>query len=555
MSRLSDVVKEQRLNGTLRKDETVTNFMGGDSYVCTPLTTLKIITASSIFGEPSYYRDGGLGKNKSKSYLKCYNIWEGLKEFTLIPNEYESKTTTEIMTEAIDKALDYDFVGTLNWAVELRNEYNIRLNPQIIMVRAALHENRAKYTQNNGVDFRHIERMVMRRADEPMVQMAYYLYLNKGKKNKIPSILKRSWADKLSSLDAYGVNKYKNAEIGMINGVRICHAHSAVIDELMQTGSVTVDEEQTTWEQMRSAGKSWAYILENCRIGHMALLRNLRNIFTELNNVKIADAVIDELKRGVPKGKQFPFRYYTAYKMIKKSNINHKDIILDALEDCIDISVDNMPKMHGKVICLTDNSGSAWGSFTSEYGSVVVAEIDNLSAIITAKNSDEGYVGVFGDKLNIIPVSKHDKVLRKMEEVNNAGKHIGMSTENGIWIFFRDALKNKDKYNTIFIYSDMQAGHGGLYGVNPDEYKEYLVSYRGYRKFINVFKLLLDYRKTVNRNVNMFSVQTAGYDNVLIPETTYRCSIMSGWTGKECVYADAMIKIWDDMESNNKSRQ
>ena len=53
----------------------------------------------------------------------------------------------------------------------------------------------------------------------------------------------------------------------------------------------------------------------------------------------------------------------------------------------------------------------------------------------------------------------------------------------------------------------------------------------------------------------MFSVQTAGYDNVLIPETTYRCSIMSGWTGKECVYADAMIKIWDDMEQNNKSRQ
>ena len=227
MSRLSDVVKEQRINNTLRKDETVTNFMGGDSYVCTPLTTLKIITASSIFGEPSYYRDGGLDKNKSKSYLERYSVWEGLKKFTLVPNEYENKSTTEIMTEAIDKALDYDFVGTLNWAVELRNEYNIRLNPQIIMVRAALHEKRVKYTQNNDVDFRRIERIVMRRADEPMVQMAYYLYLNNGKKNKIPSILKRSWADKLSSLDAYGVNKYKNAEIGMINGVRICHAHSA----------------------------------------------------------------------------------------------------------------------------------------------------------------------------------------------------------------------------------------------------------------------------------------------------------------------------------------
>ena len=58
MSKLSKAVSEMNQANSLRLDETVKNFMGGDSYVINPLDTLKMITASSIFGEPSYYRDG-----------------------------------------------------------------------------------------------------------------------------------------------------------------------------------------------------------------------------------------------------------------------------------------------------------------------------------------------------------------------------------------------------------------------------------------------------------------------------------------------------------------
>ena len=41
------------------KDETVVNFMQGRSYRIDALDTLKMVTASSIFGEPAYYRAGG----------------------------------------------------------------------------------------------------------------------------------------------------------------------------------------------------------------------------------------------------------------------------------------------------------------------------------------------------------------------------------------------------------------------------------------------------------------------------------------------------------------
>ena len=60
------------------------------------------------------------------------------------------------------------------------------------------------------------------------------------------------------------------------------------------------------------------------------------------------------------------YRYKTAFTQIKKSDVNHKQLILDTLEECMDISCDNMPKLSGKTCCLSDNSGSAWGAFNSE---------------------------------------------------------------------------------------------------------------------------------------------------------------------------------------------
>ena len=55
MSKMTKVVKEQRNSLT---EKAVVNFMGGVSFELNPLDTLKMVSASSIFGEPQYYRDG-----------------------------------------------------------------------------------------------------------------------------------------------------------------------------------------------------------------------------------------------------------------------------------------------------------------------------------------------------------------------------------------------------------------------------------------------------------------------------------------------------------------
>ena len=550
MSKLIRSLKEKR---SAQKTGAQTNYMGGISFTVNPLDTLKMVTASSIFGEPQYYRHGEFGE----AYIKdgIYRLHLLFRDYDVIGDHFDGMKTSQVMEKVIDDALSYDFEGTLRWAAVLRSNYFMRLNPQVIMVRAALHPDRVRFNQEHPGLFSEINRQVMSRADEPGSQLAYYLYRS-GSKKKIPSVLKRNWAAKLSSLNAYQVHKYKNTGLGLIDVVRISHAHSDVLDELMQTGNIVVPEQDSTWETMRSSGKSWKEIYKSGVLGHMALLRNLRGIFTEIEDRDLCRKILETLKQGVPSGKQFPFRYYSALRAVKANNdIHHKPQIIDALEECMDIACDNMPALKGKTICLSDNSGSAWGTLTSEYGSVVVAEIDNLSSVITAYNSEEGYAGIFGDKLEIHPVTKRNGVLKQAADLSiKGGLTVGKATENGIWIFFRDAIDKKIHWDNIFIYSDMQAGHGGLYGTaeGKAEYKA-----RGYDcigSYVHVAKLIAEYRRTVNPKVNVFCVQTAGYTNVLVPEYGYRTNIMYGWTGKEAIFADAMIRFWDEKEQNNQQQ-
>lgn len=561
MSRLSKAASVLAENQKLKPDEIVTNFMGGESYKLSPIETLKMIAASSIFGEASYYRDN---KIKDGIYRPDDEI---IPDLLLTDNE--NLSTTEVFTRAIDNALDYDFGATLNIAVSLRNKYNMRLNPQVIMVRAALHPKRKEWTDKNPGEFNKYEKLCMLRADEPATQLSYFLFVNNGKKTKMPSILKRSIADKLSGLSRYQVNKYKNHEIGMINAVRLTHANSPVLDELMKTGTVIVKEDQQTWEQKRSAGMSWVDILKTTRMGHMALLRNIRNVFTEIDDKTLCEAYMSDLKDGVLDGKQFPFRYESAYRMIKESNVNHKQYILDCLEECIDIAVDNLPRLKGKTVCLSDNSGSAWGAFTSEYGSETVAKIDNLSSVIAGACSDEGTVIKFGNSYLSFPVSKRNGLLTQAEAISKNGMYdVGGNTEGGVWKFFKHIIENKEWYDNIFIFSDMQAGVGGLYGTQADM-SEYMSTGFGFNKYmipksvkerhdirghINVYKLILEYRKKVNPKVNVFCVQTGGYDNVLIPQMSYRCAMLTGWTGKEILFASEYIKQWDEIEKKRSTQ-
>ena len=45
--------------------------------------------------------------------------------------------------------------------------------------------------------------------------------------------------------------------------------------------------------------------------------------------------------------------------------------------------------------------------------------------------------------------------------------------------------------------------------------------------------------------MNVFTIQTAGYNDSILPQNFERVAIMAGWTGKEVVYAQKLIEKWD----------
>jgi hypothetical protein len=118
-------------------------------------------------------------------------------------------------------------------------------------------------------------------------------------------------------------------------------------------------------------------------------------------------------------------------------------IVLEGLNRCVLESVESIPPMKGRVDCLSDNSGSSRGGIVSEYGTVNVYEIANLSAILTAyRATDGGSVWVFGDRLEEYVVTKKP-ILEQLEDVNTIGYRIGASTETGVWLFWAKCIREK----------------------------------------------------------------------------------------------------------------
>lgn len=510
-------------------DKSHLNFMGGRSFdLSDPIAKLRLAASSCFFGEPMYYhRDSKSTPVKhspvgrlSDSLVK--HLANELNE--LSPVEWRTMSPAELMEKAIKDALDFDIEKTLQEAVRLRTEENIRTTPQVILVAAANHPKSKK----TGL-IRRYGGLIMQRADEPAVVMAYQI-AKYGK--PIPNSLKRAVADKLKSLNSYQLAKYRMESRVMktVDVVNLVHPEATPAIDSLVKGTLTNDS--NTWESLiskeGSTKESWTAALD--LMGHMALLRNLRNLVDKGVN---PDLFIDKLVAGAPTGKQLPFRYFSAYKALT----NAPGRVLDAVEECLMQSIENLPKFSGVTACLCDNSGSAQGTTTSSMGTMRVSEIANLTGILAAMASDEGSLGIFGDNLQTIPVRKKSSVFDLMDKANKVAAGIGQGTENGIWLFLDKAIRNKEHYDNIFVFSDMQAGHGGLYGT----VQNYPVL-PGTGNRIDVPKLVNKYRKEVNKNVNVFLVQVAGYQDTIIPEFYDRTYILGGWGDGLLNFASSMIK-------------
>jgi hypothetical protein len=526
-----------------KKKDAHLNFMGGPSYFLkNPVAQLQMAAASCFFGEPQYYHDGTDGKKPSRKNPR-YHTGSRLTDAQLRylrktldaidPQEWRGQDSQTRMETAIDKALEHDPEATLQLAADLRNKWFIRTTPQVILVRAA-HNKQVKGTSL----VRQYARHIIKRADEPAVGLAYQIAAY-GRK-KIPNALKKAWKDYLENANEYSLGKYRmeNRTVKTVDVVNLVHPASEVVNKLVRGDLKTTGK---TWESIRSAGGSWEEALGV--MGHMALLRNLRNL---LQKGVDTDLFVEKLKGGAATGKQLPFRYYSAYNAVRSIADGQ---VLDAIEECLEQSLGNLPQFKGKVMSLADNSGSATGTTTSSLGTMRMSTIANLQSVITGKVAEKGYVGVFGDGLKTMAIRKGSSVFDQLDKMEKMGAGIGGGTEHGIWLFWDKAIKNKEHWDHVFVYSDMQAGHGGLYGTGG--YNDYIWddgSRYGRSTYIDVPKLINTYRAKVNPNVNVYLVQVAGYQDTIVPEYYNRTYILGGWSDQLLKFAAEMSGLMDGQQ-------
>jgi len=547
---INKTVKKEKVLGYAESAGAHRNFMDGISFnVRNPLVRLYAVASSSFFGEPSYYK-GCSPKRKLMSIGRflspSLNDYDRRHLHCMLESydpqyKWRKLTPAQTIERCIDEALDEDPITTLQIAIDLRNRDNIRVTPQVILVRAANHRKvrgglpGSKNTQPSMIA-EAAEKIILR-MDEPATGLAYQLH---AFGRPIPNSLKKAWARKLKSANSYQLAKYRmdNRVVKTVDAANLAYGkgfygHKGPIGDLMRD-ELRLGGDNKTWESMRSDGASW----EDCIpvMGHMALLRNIRNFEQD----KVSHHWLDKFINGARTGRQLPFRYYTAYNELR--NIA-SPFVLDAIEQAMMLSLEVQEPIPGKSLVLSDNSGSAWGCPISEMSTVAVAQIGNLMGIMTAQLSDEGWVGVFGDRLEMMTIRKRSSIFDMEDKLNDMGQRVGGGTENGIWLAFEKALNDHTFYDNIFVYSDMQAGHGGLYGIPGNGMpSEYSWKSRG-RKYVDVAKLVNIYRAEVNPQVNVFLVQIAGYEDTLLPEYYERTYIMGGWSGYILKFAAKMASL------------
>ena len=541
----------------------VKNFMNGKCFESfNPITELHMISLSGFLGEPSYYDHN-------------YKIQSRINIDNYLILDQKNLSRDEIFLNACEKALDYDFKGTLLFAVKCRNEFFMRKSTAQILAIAAKHHKRVEFNLNNPMIFRNvIIECCLIPSDLTSIHNSWISLV--GSKSGFPTFMKRAFEDYLKNLSSYQLEKYRKDCIDM---VRICHINKKSlkcnldkngddrdISKIMKDGKLFLSDGELKWETLRSRGLEWIEILEalEWRMPHMAALRNIRNFASSDPGIKNMNKYLEMLLSGVENGKQFPFRYISAYNNFKNYRVgvnpkkkNYKvreikpiyiNLIIFCLEECLQKSMKCYPCLEGDVISLSDNSGSAHGTFTSTYGTVTISDIDNLSSLFSAYNcTGRGVVGLFGDNLKLYEVDKKRTLLEQYQEIRKISTTVGMSTENGVWLFFKNAFEDPKnyKFDHWFCYSDMQVGHGNLYGNDKTMDSIFRVDNSEY---IEIHECLNKYRKNVNSKINTYMVQTGGYNNAILPELLYRGVILSGWTGNEVKYAYEFSKLWNQIE-------
>ena len=385
---------------------------------------------------------------------------------------------------------------------------------------------------------------------------------------KIPNSMKKGFSSVLSNLSPYQIDKYKmnRKSLSLIDIVNLLHPtpsdkNREAYRRLMHGESLAGTYDLKILEkEMAETGKNANNEQELILAKHdaikavlesgmpiMNLLRNLRNIM--LYAPDLIDNAIEQLTNHnkIINSKLLPFRFMSAYDAVNElkiedydsetsikfesdiSNINSeklkllKEKVSKALEDAMSIACQNVPDLEGNCAILIDHSGSVRGnsyrsSTVSPWSNVKTAHIGNLFGSIVAFKQNDVYIGMFGDKLISPKIDRNIGLLEFNKYTYDEGNSCGGATENGLYEFLRNVIKEKKHIDNFIVFSDMEIGNGGEGGWDNSSSVKY--------KFKDLFK---EFRK-INPNCLTVCCNIRAQSGTSVFNPNLKILNVSGWS-------------------------
>ena len=445
-----------KFNTTLPKQKTLTeNLAGGQAYTQSSELALVSLLLTSFVND-QFYRG--------------------------------AKDTLNDLKKLSEKVKDKEFVAKS--AIYARDKFGMRSITHALAGELTSQLNGAEW----GKDFYN---KVVVRVDDMTEILSYYLAYKTEKDNpKFPNSLKKGFAKAFDKFDGYQLAKYKgeNKEVKLVDIVNLVHPVPTVRNkealELLVKGEL---KNTDTWEAKLSQvgqiaeseeeladlkSNAWSELISSRKLGYFALLRNLRNIITQSpQSVKVAcEMLVDE--KLIKNSRVLPFRFATAYDEINKigSSKEVRDVLV-AINEALEVSIQNVPKFDGETLVVMDVSGSMMGR---------ASEIASLFGAVLAKanNCD---VMTFATDANYKSYNPLDSVM----SIRNSFKYSGGGTN-----FKAIFTKANKKYDRIIILSDMQG-------------------WMGYTSPSSQFN---SYKNKFGANPFVYSWDLAGYGTLQLPE-------------------------------------
>ena len=478
---------------------------------------------------------------------------------TFLSGDHYYETEKEVVNRIVNKLNEVDPLFAAKLALYVRNEGNLRSVSHLI---AATIAKRASGTEWSK---RFYNKIVVRPDDMSEILSAYAVQnkMDLKKIRKIPNAIKKGFKTALERLDAYQIDKYKmnSRQVKMLDLVNLFHPkgtqrnqqayHNLVNGEsLAGLYASKVLEKEMTKAGQKTQGKSVQEkeaakkeaienVLSNVKgMPIMNLLRNLRNII--LYAPKSVDDACAQLtnETAVLNSRLLPFRFATAYEEIEKMSFSDKksdtsiafeedynnqtitatefaelkEKVLNAIEDALQISCQNIPELDGNsTAIMVDHSGSVRGdeggsSRVSAFSKTTTAMIGNLFGSMMAYRQKNVYIGLFGDRLIPVKIDRSQRLLDFNRYSFNEGAKCGGSTEQGIYDFFRQAVREKKKIDNIIVFSDCQIGSSGStswYGTSGTErsatFQDLIKQFRKINPLCNI--IVVDIHNTGGNNV------------------------------------------------------